>query len=351
VVGSVGVGGSRNIGWTIYNASLGFPTTTISAYINRATFPEHHIGQMSTPHPARLSGLLSMAMVTVALRSMLGRSAMAPIRTTRSTTRNTYGDIGGLDNRYTWYFWGRGHNAVGWSNWSARASAIPFRVPDPPSAVALSGVTNVGVHTVFSGGWDGGTPVREWQLAYGTDPNAPTIFVPSSGTLDLSTLTEKTTYYFWARGRNDIGWGAYGPRSSIRTQGTPDPPSAVVLSGITQTTMNTVFTLNADNGQPITGQQIGYAKNSTAPEAYTDVALNDILRNLEAGTLYYFWTRAKNVYGWGPLSVVQTARTAAGAWINVNGVWKEAVPFVNVNGEWKLAQAFARIAGVWKGMQ
>jgi hypothetical protein len=164
-------------------------------------------------------------------------------------------------------------------------------------------------------------------------------------------LTQNTTYYFWARGHNDIGWGGWGARTSIKTQGVPDPPSAPVLSGATQTTMNTAFTLNADNGQAISGQQIGYGKNPDAPEAYTDVALTDILRNLEAGTLLYFWSRAKNVYGWGPLSVRVSARTVAGAWLNVNGVWKEAVPFVNVNGEWKLAQAWAKIAGAWKGMQ
>lgn len=353
LVGRVGIPNSRNVGWTIYNSGLGFPTSTITIFVNRATVPP--APTINDVHPISSSaihvGFYGNGDGGAGIDSWQIGYGTDPNGPQYFVGSNGQTDIGGLGNGSYWYFWARGHNAQGWGNWSNRGGAWPFRTPDPPSSVSVTNVKNVSADTKFTGNWDGGTPVREWQLAYGTDPNTAQIYVASPGTLSIAGLTPKSTYYFWARGRNDVGWGNWSPRSSVLTQDVPDAPSSVVLSGATQTTINTAFALNGNNGQPITGQQVAYGTNPTAPEAYADVALNDILRTLEAGTLYYFWSRAKNVYGWGPLSVVQTARTVAGAWLNVNGVWKEAVPYVNVNGEWKLAQAWAKIAGVWKGMQ
>lgn len=354
LVGRVGIPNSRNVGWTIYNASLGFPTTTITMFVNRATVPgppswvDVHPTSASSIY-AQFAGGSDGGAAIDTWQIGYGVDPNGP----QYFINNWNADIGGLWNTQTWYFWGRGHNSQGWGGWSARASAIPFHIPDAPTIVTPSAPTNNKIHVSFRGNWDGGQAIDNWQVGYGTDPNTPQLFWDhaQSGEQDITGLTQNSNYYFWARGHNAQGWGPWGGRGSLRTQGVPDPPSSVVLSGATQTTMNTAFTLNADNGQAISGQQIGYGKNPDAPEAYTDVTLNDILRNLEAGTLYYFWSRAKNVYGFGALSVRASARTVAGAWVNVNGVWKEAVPFVNVNGEWKLAQAWARIAGVWKGMQ
>jgi hypothetical protein len=70
-------------------------------------------------------------------------------------------DIGGLNNAYTWYFWGRGHNSQGWGNWSSRISAVPFRVPDPPTVVTLTQSDKQQDSHPFTGNWDGGTPVRQ----------------------------------------------------------------------------------------------------------------------------------------------------------------------------------------------
>lgn len=355
LVGRVGIPNSRNVGWTIYNASLGFPTTTISMFVNRATVPP--APTINDAHPISTSaihvGFYGNGDGGAGIEEWQIGYGVDPNGPQYYIGSNGQTDIGGLWNTQTWYFWARGRNSQGWGGWSNRASAIPWNVPSPPTVVTPSAPTNNKIHASFRNTWDGGTGVDNWQVGYGTDPNTPQLFWDNanSGEVDITGLLQNSNYYFWARGHNSVGWGGWGPRGTLKTQGVPDAPSAVVLSGATQTTMNTVFSLNADNGQPISGQQIGYGKNPNAPEAYADVALNDILRNLEAGTLYYFWTRAKNVYGWGALSVAQTARTIAGAWVNVNGVSKEAVPFVNVNGEWKLAQAWAKIAGVWKGMQ
>jgi hypothetical protein len=49
------------------------------------------------------------------------------------------------------------------------------------SPVAISAVTDTKVHTDYGfTGWDGGTPIREWQVGYGTDPNYRSSFSPAS---------------------------------------------------------------------------------------------------------------------------------------------------------------------------
>lgn len=34
-------------------------------------------------------------------------------------------------------------------------------------------------------------------------------------------------------------------------------------------------------------------------------------------------------------------------WINVNGVWRPAVPYVNVSGVWKQATPKINLGGIW----
>lgn len=259
--------------------------------------------------------------------------------------------IGGLVSGVTYYFWGQVHNPLGWSGLSARSAMMTHRVPYAPTPVALSAVTDQSVHAIFQGNGSGGDPVLEWQIGYGTDPNYPQLFQSSTGTSDILGLLPNTTYYFWARGRNDLGWGNWSPRSQALLLGPPAAPSSVNLSTPTATSMAVSFATNADNGAPIDGWQVGYSTTADAPTTYFDLpATSGVLTGLTPGTLYYIWARAHNVYGWGaPSAIANSLQTTAGAWINVNGVWKQAVPYVNVQGVWKPAQAWAKIAGVWKG--
>lgn len=213
-IASCYIGSSQNVSFTMYDEGLGFPTYTFTVWINRATAPP--APSWADVHPTSSSSIYARFASNGdgGAGVDIWQIGYGTDPNNVQYTTNTYGaDIGGLSNAYTWYFWGRGHNSVGWGPWSARASAIPFRVPPAPSAVSLSLITQNSLRTAFSSTGDGGTPVREWQLAYGQDPNTPQVYVPSNGTLDLSNLDPGKQYYFWARGRNDVGWGAYSPRS------------------------------------------------------------------------------------------------------------------------------------------
>lgn len=90
-------------------------------------------------------------------------------------------------------------------------------LPPPPRPEATVTLTQTSIRHKFKSTGDGGTPVREWQLGYGTNPKTPEIFIRSQGSSDIDDLQPGTTYYFWSRGRNDVGWGKWSVRSDTRT--------------------------------------------------------------------------------------------------------------------------------------
>jgi hypothetical protein len=71
---------------------------------------------------------------------------------------------------------------------------------------------------LFSGNYDGGSPIREWQVHYGLNPSFGEYATGSDGSTRIGGLLPGKTYYFWSRGRNDIGWGAWSPRTQANTK-------------------------------------------------------------------------------------------------------------------------------------
>lgn len=123
-----------------------------------------------------------------------------------------WGTITGLTPGTTYWTWARTINAEGYGTWSTRTPFTTIRVPDAPSAVILSAIKQTTLTAQFSGNGNGGSPILEWQVAYGPDPNTASIYVTSWGTNYLTNLGAGQTYYFWARGRNAVGWGPWSPR-------------------------------------------------------------------------------------------------------------------------------------------
>ena len=90
-------------------------------------------------------------------------------------------------------------------------------VPGAPTPVYLNNIGHTTMQYGFQGTTDGGSPIREWQIGYGTDPNNPQATIASNGQSTISGLNLATRYYVWSRGRNDIGWGPWSARWDART--------------------------------------------------------------------------------------------------------------------------------------
>ena len=129
----------------------------------------------------------------------------------RSTT------ITGLAAETTYYFWARTRNSEGYSAWSGRATARTLNVPDAPSAPLLAGVRMQSVDVAFSAPSGNGSSITGYQIGYGTSATTPATTVAATSPQIVTGLTPGTTYYFFVRARNAVGWGPWSAPRSIRT--------------------------------------------------------------------------------------------------------------------------------------
>lgn len=123
--------------------------------------------------------------------------------------------ISGLTPGTVYYIWARTHNVAGYSAWSARATATTHAVPDAPSTVAISQLTQVSLVGSWSPNFDGGTPITSYQLGYGTSDVAPVTIISAVSPQAVTGFTPGVRYYFWARAINNVGTGPWSVRSDI----------------------------------------------------------------------------------------------------------------------------------------
>lgn len=119
----------------------------------------------------------------------------------------------------------------------------------------------------------------------------------------------------------------------------PTPPGTPTVTNPTVNSLDVAWT--APDVGPVTGYQIGYSTSGfdTSPTTIVDVSSSPhTMSNLASGATFWFWIRAKNSVGWGSWSGKSVGlATYMGAYVNVGGTWKIAVPYVKDAGVWKKA--------------
>lgn len=132
------------------------------------------------------------------------------------TTRVNHDSVG-LASFYfsaslTYYALGSASASTGWFNLPRLATE-----PPAPSPVNITDVNQRGFIYRFSSNGDGGSTIREWQVGYGRNPTYPEAYTSSWGSVNFTGMQPGTTYYIWARGRNDLGWSGWSARAQVTT--------------------------------------------------------------------------------------------------------------------------------------
>lgn len=239
-------------------------------------------------------------------------------------------------------------SGLGWPTSDLVAFVERVRVPDPPKAPYFGERETGRIHVAFDYNYDGGGAIDDAEIWYSYD-GTPRYVVQHTRDAWVSGLSPKTRYFFWGKVHNFVGWSSLGARSEARTLGVPDAPKPPSVVAINPTSAKGSHRTPdpGNGGSAILEFQTGYGKDSSTPQAFISGKVID-LTNLDPAQKYYFWARARNAIGWGPWSIRTDVQLPAGAWVNVGGIWKRALPWENVGGVWKILRPNIPVNGTWK---
>src|SRR5688572_27916739 len=256
----------------------------------------------------------------------------------------------GYDQTVTFTIIGAG---IGFPTYAFNQHIQRSTVPLPPTLHSVIPVSSNAFQVIFGNGPDGGSPIVENQVGYGSSSAGPSFTAPSDGDDIIGGFYSGQRIYFWARARNALGWSGWSNRGEGTTWQVPAAPTHAVFEDVRQRMVGVSFLFVARlTDPPILERQFKYGRDATGVVIDGTVDINEeveYLNNLDPGKTYYFWGRARNSVGWGSWSPTAfIVVLIAGARVLVVGEWKRAVPYVNVEGIWKVAEPWIKDQGIWK---
>jgi hypothetical protein len=80
----------------------------------------------------------------------------------------------------------------------------------------LSNITQTTVDVAWTDNSDHGASITDHEIRWGTDPTGVVSDTETGVTSPwtVEDLTPGSTYYFWVRAQNAVGWGAWSPPQS-----------------------------------------------------------------------------------------------------------------------------------------
>jgi hypothetical protein len=257
----------------------------------------------------------------------------------------------GYDQTITFTVYGSG---IGFPTYAFHQHIQRSTVPQPPTFTGFDAISSSAFRAHFYPNSDGGSPILEFQIGYGSSSNGPTSIETAPGSpKDIGGFYSGQRIYAWIRARNALGWSGWSGRGEATTWQVPAAPNSPSYYNVTQRSVGVQFTFTKRyNDPPNLEMQFKYGRDGSGVVIDGTVNVNETveyLYNLDPGKVYYFWGRARNSVGWGPWSPTASMLVLiAGARVLVAGQWKRAVPYVKTDGTWKVAEPWVKNAGVWK---